>query len=143
MPGNPFAVASLDHLVLTVRDREASCRFYENALGMERISFNGRTALRFGECKINLHEAGHELSPHAARPLPGSADLCFLTATPLQEVIRRLDDLGIAVEEGPVPRTGAVSDLLSVYVRDPDGNLIEIANPAQAFSHGKGDSPIA
>ena len=119
----------LDHLVLTVRDLEATCAFYETVLGMRRESFGqGRTALHFGRQKINLHQAGREFEPKALNPTPGSADLCFLAATPIAEVIAHLRARGVAVEEGPVARTGAEGPITSVYFRDPDGNLIELSN---------------
>jgi catechol 2,3-dioxygenase-like lactoylglutathione lyase family enzyme len=120
-------IRSLDHLVLTVKDVEATVRFYER-LGMRRETFgDGRTALRFGQQKLNLHQAGAEIAPHAARPTCGSADLCFLVDRSLDEVTEVLSRAGIAVELGPVPRSGAVSALTSVYVRDPDGNLVELS----------------
>ena len=123
-------VRSLDHLVLTVRDLRSTVAFYTRALGMEEVTFaGGRKALAFGTQKINLHEAGREFEPKAQRPTPGSADLCFLTETPVEQYAARLAALGIAVIEGPVARTGAVGPLWSIYVRDPDLNLIEIANP--------------
>lgn len=126
-------VKSLDHLVLTVRDLQAAIDFYTRALGMQEVSFGGgRKALAFGAQKINLHLAGHEFEPKAQQPTPGSADLCFLTDTPVAQYAARLAELGIEVIEGPVARTGAVGPLLSIYVRDPDMNLIEIANPKQA-----------
>ena len=122
-------VASLDHLVLTVRDLQAAIDFYTRALGMHEVTFaGGRKALSFGTQKINLHLAGHEFEPKAERPTPGSADLCFLTDTPVEQYAAHLASLGIAVIEGPVARTGAVGPLWSIYVRDPDLNLIEIAN---------------
>jgi len=127
----------LDHLVLTVASIERTCDFYTRALGMAVETFgegtpdgNRRKALRFGDQKINLHQAGHEFEPKALRPTPGSADLCFIAATPLEEVIAHLEGLGVAIEEGPVPRTGATGPIRSVYLRDPDRNLIEISNPA-------------
>jgi catechol 2,3-dioxygenase-like lactoylglutathione lyase family enzyme len=120
-------IRSLDHLVLTVSEIGATVRFYE-ALGMRREDFgDGRVALRFGDQKLNLHEAGSEIPPHAARPTPGSADLCFLVADDLDQVADSLSHMGIAVELGPVPRTGATSALSSLYVRDPDGNLVELS----------------
>ncbi|MFD9890479.1 VOC family protein [Amycolatopsis sp. NPDC059027] len=119
----------LDHLVLTVADLQATIDFYTRALGMEVVTFRGgRKALTFGTSKINLHEAGHEFEPKAARPTPGSADLCFVAADPLDQVVTAFEEHGIAIEEGPVERTGATGPILSVYVRDPDGNLIEISN---------------
>lgn len=123
------AVQSLDHLVLTVRDLATSIAFYTRALGMEEVTFGaGRKALSFGSQKINLHEAGREFEPKADRPTPGSADLCFLTATPVEAYAAHLHALGLAVIEGPVMRTGAQGPIRSIYLRDPDGNLIEIAN---------------
>jgi catechol 2,3-dioxygenase-like lactoylglutathione lyase family enzyme len=119
----------LDHLVLTVTSLEATTAFYRDVLGMRVETFGeGRTALVFGGEKINLHEAGHEYEPKAARPTPGSADLCFVAGTPLTAVIEHLAALGVAIEEGPVQRTGASGPILSIYVRDPDRNLIEISN---------------
>lgn len=121
-------VASLDHLVLTVRDLAVTCDFYTRALGMEEIDFGGaRKALRFGRQKINLHVAGKEFEPKAKRPTPGSADLCFLAAGSLAEVIAHLARCEVPIAEGPVRRTGAEGPIESVYCRDPDGNLIEIA----------------
>lgn len=123
-------IDSLDHLVLTVADIDASIAFYAGTLGMEPVVFGeGRRALVFGRQKINLHPALAPIRPHAAMPQPGSADLCFLTSTPLEEVMVHLETCGIAVEEGPVLRTGATGAIRSVYFRDPDGNLVEIANP--------------
>jgi catechol 2,3-dioxygenase-like lactoylglutathione lyase family enzyme len=119
----------LDHLVLTVKDIEASCLFYRTALGMEVVTFGeGRKALAFGAQKINLHPHGHEFEPKAERPTPGSADLCFIASTPLNEVIAHLDSLGIPILDGPIKRTGATDPILSVYFRDPDDNLIEVSN---------------
>src|SRR5262249_17463522 len=121
-------VVSLDHLVLTVRSVEATCAFYAAALGMEVVTFGeGRKALAFGSQKINLHQQGNEFEPKAGRPTPGSADLCFVTDIPLAEVVGHLTALGVPVVEGPVARTGAVGPIRSVYLRDPDGNLVEVA----------------
>ncbi len=123
---------TLDHLVLTVRDIETSCDFYHRVLGMQVITFGaGRKALKFGNQKINLHAYGKEFEPKAAHPTPGSADLCFLTDQPLAQVQSHLEACGVAVCEGPVERTGANGPILSVYIRDPDDNLLEIANVLQ------------
>lgn len=122
-------IESLDHLVLTVADPAATVRFYTSVLGMTEHTFgNGRTALLFGRSKINLHEAGHELEPKAARPTPGSADVCLLVSTPIDEIVAELRAAGVGVVEGPVERTGATGPIMSVYVRDPDDNLIELSN---------------
>jgi catechol 2,3-dioxygenase-like lactoylglutathione lyase family enzyme len=122
-------ITEFDHLVLTVADLGKTIAFYEEALGMRAITFGeGRRALEFGHNKINLHEAGREFSPHAARPTPGSADVCFVTATPLDQVIAHLKAKGIGIEKGPVSKTGASGPITSVYIRDPDSNLIEIAS---------------
>ncbi|PWK88280.1 catechol 2,3-dioxygenase-like lactoylglutathione lyase family enzyme [Lentzea atacamensis] len=119
----------LDHLVLTVADLTRTIDFYAGVLGMEEVTFeDGRKALAFGRGKINLHEAGHEFEPKARQAVPGSADLCFITEDPLDEVIATLREHGVAILEGPVDRTGAVGTIRSVYVRDPDGNLVEISN---------------
>lgn len=133
--GNPVpAVLALDHLVLTVADIPRTVDFYERALGMTAETFrpadgSTRTALRFGAQKINLHQAGAEFAPMAQRPVPGSADLCFLTDAPLSDWQAHLEAEGVAVEQGPVPRSGAAGPILSLYLRDPDGNLIEVATP--------------
>lgn len=117
--------------MLTVRDVDATCRFYRRVLGMEPITFaGGRTALRFGVQKLNLHQAGAEIEPHAGSPAPGSADLCFLTDAPSSDVVAHLEACGVAVELGPVEREGASGRLSSVYFRDPDGNLVEVGTPA-------------
>jgi catechol 2,3-dioxygenase-like lactoylglutathione lyase family enzyme len=124
-------IVGLDHLVLTVRDLDATVRFYRDGLGMRLEIFGeGRNALHFGSQKINLHVAGREFEPKAMRPTPGSADLCLLTERPLAEIGDRLAALGHPVLEGPVGRTGAQGPIVSIYVRDPDGNLIEIARRA-------------
>ncbi|GAA6176329.1 VOC family protein [Sulfitobacter pacificus] len=126
------AVCALDHLVLTVSDIAQTIAFYEAALGMVAKEFSvadgsRRWALAFGRSKINLHPLGGEFDPKAARPTAGSADLCFRTQTSLQDWLRHLNALGVEVEDGPVPRTGAITLLTSIYIRDPDRNLIEIA----------------
>lgn len=121
-------VVSLDHLVLTVRNIEATCAFYASVLGMEVVTFGaGRKALAFGSQKINLHERGKEFEPKPGQPTAGSADICFITDTPLSEVIEQLNSLGVAILDGPVARTGAVGPIKSVYFRDPEGNLIEVS----------------
>ncbi len=122
-------IDSLDHLVLTVKDIEATAAFYSKALGMDIVSFaGGRKALAFGVQKINLHQHGKEFEPKAHRPTPGSADLCLLTSVPLAEVVSHLSACDVAVIEGPIQRTGATGPILSVYFRDPDLNLIEVSN---------------
>ncbi|GAA2788195.1 VOC family protein [Saccharopolyspora taberi] len=119
----------LDHLVLTVADPARTIAFYTQVLGMEETTFNGgRKALSFGTSKINLHQAGNEFEPKAHRPTPGSADLCFVADDPLDQIVTELESAGVPIEEGPVTRTGAVGTIVSVYVRDPDDNLIEISN---------------
>ncbi len=121
----------IDHVVLTTRDREGSIRFYTQVLGMRLESFSTpegtRWALAFGRQKINLHEWGKEFSPRAHVAAPGTLDLCFIAAVPLAEVMRRLEAAGVPLVEGPVERTGALGPMRSVYVRDPDLNLVEIA----------------
>lgn len=122
-------IDSIDHIVLTVADVEAACRFYSNVLGMQVVTFGeGRKALAFGAQKINLHQRGREFEPKAQRPTPGSGDLCLITSLPLPEVIEHLKACAVAILDGPVRRTGAVGPLLSVYFRDPDLNLIEVSN---------------
>ena len=120
-------IASLDHLVLTVADPEATVAFYER-LGMSRQEFDdGRLALRFGDQKINLHRAGQPIQPHARRPTPGSADVCLLVDGTLDAAERELEQAGVAFELGPVARTGALGPIRSLYLRDPDGNLVELS----------------
>lgn len=126
-------VTSLDHLVLTVTDIPATVAFYTEALGMEVETFHPadgttRYALTCGAQKINLHQLGNEFEPKAAHVQAGSGDLCFLTEMPVADWMRHLEGIGISVEEGPVSRTGATGPLLSIYLRDPDGNLIEVSN---------------
>lgn len=122
-------VSRLDHLVLTVADVELTAEFYQRVLGMERIRFGeGRVALRFGEQKINLHPADAPFLPNARHAQPGSADLCFIAETALEEVRSELERLDVEIIEGPVERTGALGPIRSVYFRDPDGNLIEASN---------------
>jgi catechol 2,3-dioxygenase-like lactoylglutathione lyase family enzyme len=118
-----------DHVVLTVLDIEATCKFYERACGMQVETFgNGRKALKFGQQKINLHQVGKEIKPYALHPTRGSADFCMITSLPVEDVLRHLQANGIAVEEGIVDRTGAMGPIRSVYIRDPDQNLVEISN---------------
>ena len=120
----------LDHLVLTTIDAPACIDFYTRVLGMRLETFaDGRQALRFGNQKINLHRRGHEFEPKAHLPVPGALDLCFIADQPLASVIGRLQQAGWPIVEGPVERTGATGRLRSVYVRDPDLNLIEISEP--------------
>jgi len=124
-------VDRLDHLVLTVASIDATVDFYTRVLGMEAVTFGtGRTALRFGTSKINLHEAGKEFEPKALRPTPGSADICLIVKDDLAKVIAELTNAGITIEEGPVDRTGATGPIVSCYLRDPDHNLIEVSNYA-------------
>lgn len=122
-------VASIDHIVLTVKNIEITCAFYSQVLGMEVTTFGvGRKALLFGAQKINLHEYGKEFEPKAKIPTPGSADLCFVTTVPMTQVMNHLRSNAIEILEGPVQRTGAVGPITSAYFRDPDGNLIEVSN---------------
>ncbi|PLC01783.1 VOC family virulence protein [Variovorax sp. RO1] len=121
----------LDHLVLTTANEDACVRFYVETMGMTLETFGaGRKAFRFGHQKINLHVKGHEFEPKADVPTPGSLDLCFIASGPLEEVIERLIAQGVPIIEGPVMRTGATSRIRSVYVRDPDLNLIEMSELA-------------
>ena len=124
----PMNINRLDHLVLTVKDIEDTCTFYSKVLGMKEITFGGgRKALAFGNQKINLHEYANEFEPKTLRPTPGSADLCFVTAVPLPEVIEHVRSCGVEIIEGPVERMGALGPITSIYFRDPDGNLIEVS----------------
>jgi catechol 2,3-dioxygenase-like lactoylglutathione lyase family enzyme len=123
-------IRSIDHFVLTVASIAATCEFYARALdfGVETFGADGRTALTFGSQKINLHEVGREFSPRARVATAGAGDFCLLTETPIDEVVAHLGEVGVAIEEGPVRRTGATGPLDSVYFRDPDGNLVEVSN---------------
>ena len=121
-------IASLDHLVLTVADIGNTCVFYEAVLGMKPVEQDGRHALHFGSQKLNLHQKDHTFEPKAQHPTPGSADLCFLTDLPIPSVLLHFARCDVPVVEGPVERSGATGTLLSVYIRDLDDNLIEIAN---------------
>jgi catechol 2,3-dioxygenase-like lactoylglutathione lyase family enzyme len=121
-------VASLDHLVLTVQDIPRAIKFYVEVLGMQEVTFgDNRKALAYGQQKINLHKFGEEFEPKAASPLPGSADLCFVLDGALEDFIGHLNDNNIEILQGPLARTGALGVINSVYIRDPDQNLIEIS----------------
>ena len=127
-------VEAIDHLVLTVKDIDATCSFYARGLGMTVTTFHGsRKALSFGVQKINLHPYGKEFDPKAQAPTPGSADLCFVTSVPIRDIITHLASCGVNLLEGPVQRTGARGPMVSVYFRDPDGNLIEVSNYESAM----------
>lgn len=118
----------IDHLVLTVSDISTTIRFYEEVLGFSAVTFKqNRKALIFGAQKINLHQQEMEFEPKASRPTPGSADLCFITSTPINDVVSEILQAGISIIEGPVERTGATGEIMSIYIRDTDGNLIEIS----------------
>jgi len=124
-------IKSIDHIVLTTRDLEKCVAFYVEVLGMRLENYGaGRIAFRFGDQKFNVHPPGFDASIKARTPTPGSLDLCFLADCPLEDVIARLKKHGIAIEEGPSVRTGARFPIRSVYVRDPDDNLVEISMPA-------------
>jgi len=122
-----MSIRAIDHLVLTVADIDATVEFYEQ-LGMRREIFgDGRVALHFGDQKLNLHLAGAEIAPHAREPTPGSADICFLIDGRLSDLEAALADAGVPIELGPVERTGAQGPIRSLYLRDPDGNLVELS----------------
>ncbi len=124
-------ISAIDHIVLTTRDLERCVEFYTRVLGMRLEHYGpGRIALRFGSHKFNVHPPGFEASIKAKNPTPGSLDLCFLADRPLDEVIARLKQHQVPIEEGPVVRTGARFPIRSVYLRDPDGNLVEISEKA-------------
>ena len=131
-----IAIQQLDHLVLTVVDIDATVDFYVRVLGMKKVVFGDppRTALAFGAQKINLHPAAAPFEPRAECATPGSADLCFIADTPLDTVIATLHDAGVDITEGPVDRSGATGGLRSVYIRDPDANLIEISNRQETMA---------
>ena len=121
-------ITHIDHLVITVKDINKTIRFYESVLGMEKEMFGeGRVSLKFGNQKINVHQKGKEFEPRAKIPTPGSADLCFITDTEISQTIEHIKSKGIEIIEGPVERTGAEGPILSIYFRDPDSNLIEVA----------------
>jgi catechol 2,3-dioxygenase-like lactoylglutathione lyase family enzyme len=124
----PVRIDRIDHVVMTVRDVDATCDFYSRVLGMRVVTFaGGRKALAFGTQKINLHQAGREFEPKAARPTPGSVDLCLITTSTLADVAAQLAACNVAILEGPVDRTGATGPIRSIYFRDPDSNLIEVS----------------
>jgi catechol 2,3-dioxygenase-like lactoylglutathione lyase family enzyme len=124
-----FSIDRIDHLVLTVFDIDRTLDFYRRVLGMEPITFAlGRRGLAFGRQKLNLHQAGREFEPKALKPVPGAIVLCFITQSPLEEVVAHLKAEGVAIAAGPVEKTGALGPMMSVYFRDPDGNLIEVSN---------------
>lgn len=125
-----FTIDRIDHLVITAADLETSASWYQRVLGMERETFGAerRTALRFGSQKLNLHQAGAEFHPNAAAARPGTIDICFIVGIEAADIVSHLKSCGVAVEEGPVGKTGALGPMTSVYCRDPDGNLIEIAS---------------
>jgi len=125
----PIVVASIDHVVLTVADIAATEDFYSRALGMRVEIVEGQHALHFGGQKFNLHQAGREFEPKARKPAAGSADFCLIIDTRLADAVAHLKREGIAIEVGPVERTGAIGPIRSIYLRDPDGNLVELANP--------------
>jgi len=132
-PCTVMHVAAIDHIVLTVASIEQACAFYERVLGMKTVSFgDGRKAVAFGSQKINLHLAGREFTPHAQHPVPGSADVCFITSLPLDDCMDHVRAQGVEILLGPVDRTGATTNLRSFYFRDPDLNLIEVANRVAA-----------
>ena len=125
-----FTVDRIDHVVLVCKDLSVTSGWYQRVLGMEREEYGGknRTALRFGAQKLNLHEAGHEVVPHARTAQPGTLDLCLVVAVGSSDVVEHLQKCGVAIERGPVTRIGALGSITSVYCRDPDGNLIELAS---------------
>jgi catechol 2,3-dioxygenase-like lactoylglutathione lyase family enzyme len=123
----------IDHFVLTAHDVDASVAFYTRVLGMVAEQFHPadgtvRWALSFGDNKINLHQAGKEFKPNAQAATVGSQDVCFISADPLDVWVKHFADCDVAVEEGPIARTGATGKIMSLYIRDPDGNLIEVSN---------------
>ena len=121
-------VVSLDHLVITVHDMSRTIKFYVDILGMREVTFgDDRKALTYGQQKINLHQFGEEFEPKASRPLPGTADLCFLIDVDLSECIEHLISNDIEILQGPIERTGALGPINSIYIRDPDANLIELS----------------
>ncbi len=120
-------ILRLDHLVLTCEDVAATVDWYTRVLGCASEETSGRWALRFSQQKLNLHQKGREIEPHALKPTPGSGDLCFITRTPLDQWLEHLLIEGVVIVEGPVARSGALGPMQSIYVRDPDGNLVEVS----------------
>jgi len=129
----PDMIDRIDHIVLTVRSVEASCAFYERALGLRRIDTPGPpTAVAFGRQKINLHQVDHTFEPKAEVPTPGSGDFCLITERDLEEVRAHLESAGVVIELGPIRKTGALGPITSLYFRDPDDNLVEVSRYDQA-----------
>jgi catechol 2,3-dioxygenase-like lactoylglutathione lyase family enzyme len=125
-------ISGIDHVVLTVKDIDATVKFYESVMGMTKEAFGeGRIALKFGDQKINLHEYGNEFEPKAKIPTPGSEDLCFITAIDLEKSVSHIESHGVEIIEGPIEKIGARGKMRSIYFRDPDGNLIEVSNYAK------------
>jgi len=121
-------ISHIDHLVLTVVSLERTCSFYERVLRFERKDMPGKpSSLSFGSCKLNVHEIGQTFEPKAHAPTPGSGDFCFITTEPLEDVLKHLHAEGVTLEEGPIKRSGAQGEMISVYFRDPDQNLVEIS----------------
>lgn len=132
-----ISIDRVDHLVLTVTDVDRAAAFYEQVLGMVAVSFPGdRRAVSFGQQTIKLHAANELVQPTATHPVPGSANLCFVTAQPISEVQERLRAHDVRIEEGPVSRIGALGSITSLYLRDPDGNLLEIGR----YDHVESDA---
>lgn len=122
-------ISHIDHLVLTVRSLENTCLFYQRVLGFQRKDASGKpTSLSFGSCKLNVHEVGHTFEPKAHVPTPGSSDFCLITTEPIEKVLDQLRSEGVNIEEGPIKRNGAQGEMLSIYFRDPDQNLIEVSH---------------
>ena len=129
----PFTIDRVDHFVLTVADIDATCDFYEKALGMKRDDFQARegdirSALLFGRNKINLHPYPSPYEPKGVNPVAGAGDFCLITDTPIEKVMAHLEGIGVEIEVKPSSRTGAMGELRSIYFRDPDGNLVEVSN---------------
>jgi catechol 2,3-dioxygenase-like lactoylglutathione lyase family enzyme len=121
-------ISHIDHLVLTVHSLEDTCSFYKRVLHFQRTDAPGKpTSLNFGSCKLNIHEVSHTFEPKAHAPTPGSGDFCLITTQPMEKVLGHLRSEGVAIEEGPVKRNGAQGEMVSVYFRDPDENLVEVS----------------